>query len=106
MKKEAIHVIIKNPGRRAEPREIPNTLEELQGIVGGYIETVRFASDCLIICNEEGKLRNMEPNLFLCGELFVGPIILCGVDGEEFDDIPMPYDMFCELIPRLKEGEA
>lgn len=104
--KKTIDVIVKNPGMRAEPRTIPNTLEELQAIVGGYIVAVRFASDCVIICNEEGKLLGMDHNLFLMGEDFVGPIIIAGVKGEDFDDIPMPYDMFCELIPRLKEGEA
>lgn len=99
--KETIHVIVKNPGRPAEPREIPNTLKELQGFVGGKIETVRFASDCVIICNEEGKRQNLAPNIFLMGELFVGPIIIAGVRGEDFDDIPMPFDLFLELMPQL-----
>lgn len=105
MKKE-ITVIVKNPGRRAEPRVIPNTLEELQGIVGGHIEAVRFASDCVILCNEEGKLRGMAPNIFLMGEMFVGPVIILGTKGEDFDDIPMPYDLFLELIPQLGRGDA
>lgn len=99
--KENIRVIVKVPGRPAEPREIPNTLEELQGIVGGYIETVRFASDCTIVCNEEGKLLGLAPNIFLMGEQFVGPIIIAGVRGEDFDDIPMPFDLFMELMPQL-----
>lgn len=38
-------VIYKAPGCAPEPRDIPNTLEELQATVGGYIETVTFASD-------------------------------------------------------------
>lgn len=38
-------VIYKAPGCAPEPRDIPNTLEELQAAVGGYIETVTFASD-------------------------------------------------------------
>lgn len=33
-------VIYKAPGCAPEPRDIPNTLEELQAAVGGYIETV------------------------------------------------------------------
>ena len=99
--KEKITVIVKNPGEPAEEREIPNTLEALQGIVGGYIETVRFASDCTIVCNEEGKLREMEPNIFLMGEMFVGPVILVGTRQDEFDDVPMPLELFLELIPAL-----
>lgn len=101
--KEQIKVIVKAPGRTAEPRIIPNTLEELQGIVGGYIEVVRFASDCVIICNEEGKLYGLPHNIFLMGENFVGAIIIAGTSGEDFDDIPMGYDEFVELMPQLKE---
>lgn len=41
-----IRVLVKEPGKEAELREIPNTLEDLQCIVGGYIETVTFAEDC------------------------------------------------------------
>lgn len=47
-------IIYKAPGRSAEVRDVPNTLEALQGLVGGYIETVTVATDAVIICNEEG----------------------------------------------------
>ena len=30
-------IIYKAPGRSAEVRDVPNTLEALQGLVGGYI---------------------------------------------------------------------
>lgn len=49
-------VIYKAPGCAPEPRDIPNTMEELQATVGGYIETVTFATDAVVICNEEGRL--------------------------------------------------
>lgn len=41
---------------------IPNTLEKMQELVGGYIEAVRFADGAVLICNEEGKLNGMKPN--------------------------------------------
>ena len=40
-------VIYKAPGCAPEPRDIPNTLEELQATVGGYIETVTIATDAV-----------------------------------------------------------
>ena len=53
-----MRVIYKAPGCAPEPRDIPNTLEELQAAVGGgHIETVTIALDAVIICNEEGRLR-------------------------------------------------
>lgn len=53
-----MRVIYKAPGCAPEPRDIPNTLEDLQATVGGYIETVTIASDAVIICNEEGDFMD------------------------------------------------
>lgn len=38
------------------------TLEELQKIVGGYIEVVRLDDGAIMIINEEGKLHGLPPN--------------------------------------------
>lgn len=40
---------------------IENTLEGFQAAVGGYIETVTPCSDLTIVCNEEGRLMDLEP---------------------------------------------
>lgn len=81
-------VIYKAPGCAPEIIDVPNTLEALQEKVGGYIETVTFATDACIICNEEGKLLGLPDNCCLLGKHFVGPILIVGIDGEEFCDIP------------------
>ena len=84
-----IRVIIKRPGDQyANYKWIDNTLGAMQKIVGGYIETVTVFEDLVIICNEEGRLRGLEPNCEICGADFVGPIILAGIKGEEFADVP------------------
>ena len=33
----------------------------------------------------------------------VGFLLIAGTSGEDFDDIPMGYDEFVELMPQLKE---
>ena len=68
---------------------IPNDLHTIQELVGGYIETVTLATDACIICNEEGRLLGLTHNCKFCGTDFVGPILLVGVDGDEFTDCPM-----------------
>ena len=67
---------------------ISDTLENLQSTVGGYIETVTFG-DMVIICDEEGRLKNKEPNCTIGNVSFVGTIIAVGQDGDEFADVPM-----------------
>ena len=76
-----IKVIIKKPedqyGRLVE---IENELRVFQDIVGGYIETTGI-DDLVIICNEEGKLKNLKYNIAVGMDFLVGTIIICGAKG-------------------------
>ena len=81
---DMMRVLVKEPGKAAEEREIPNTLEALQGIVGGYIESLQPFEDGALIVNEEGKLMGLPPNFWFCGDLIVGTAVMVGVAGEEF----------------------
>ena len=101
-----ISVIIKQPGRVPYKTAISPTLENLQKTVGGgNIETVTFAADATIICNEEGRLRGMPYNCSVLGIDFVGPIIFAGVDGEDFCDFPCSFQDFKYLFDHLWEEE-
>lgn len=93
-----IKVLIKEPGKNPRSVWISNTLENLQKTVGGYIETVTLASDLVIICNEEGRLKDLPYNCNICGVDFVGTIILCGIEGDEFSNIPCDYQTAKEVI--------
>lgn len=79
--------IIKEPGRAPEIVEIPDELENYQGIVDGYIECVRWDDEHVLIVNEEGKLRGLDKNFRYGGDIIVGTAIWVGVDGEDFTDI-------------------
>ena len=92
-----MQVIYKAPGAPAEVRDIPNELSALQEAVGGYIETVSLASDAVVICNEEGRLMGLPHNTRFVGVDFVGPILIAGVDGEEFCDVPSVNLLLREL---------
>lgn len=72
---------------------VPNMLHPLQELVGGYIETVTIATDACVICKENGRLTDQEYNCEWCGIGFYGPILIVGVDGEDFTDCPMSVVM-------------
>ena len=82
-----MEVLIKEPGKKAQLKNIKNNLETLQEIVGGYIETVNF-DKAVVICNEEGLLKGLPFNCEITREgvsaKFAGTIIICGIDGEDF----------------------
>lgn len=79
-----INVVIKKPGEVGVIYNITDTLEELQNIVGGYIETFPFSplgGNLLIILDEEGKLKDKEVNLEVTSrgetvDVIVGTIII------------------------------
>lgn len=96
-----IDVIIKDPGKKPRHVAISNTLENLQRTVGGYIETVTIATDCVVICDEEGRLKGYEHNCHICGVDFVGTIIIAGINGDELADIPVGYQAFKLVFPEL-----
>ena len=86
-----ISVLIKDPGKKPRHVWIENSLNNLQKTVGGYIETVTLATDCVVICNEEWRLMGMPHNCTFCGVDFVGTIVIAGIDGDEFSDIPVTW---------------
>lgn len=98
-----ISVIIKEPGKVPRHVNISTTLENLQRTVGGYIETVTFATDACIICNEEGRLQGLPFCCRIFGVDFVGTIIMIGVNGEDFTDWPLTFADTKKLYPQLWE---
>lgn len=83
-----IRVLRKRPSKAVEEIQIDNTLVALQKEVGGYIESVTVATDLVILCDEEGRLKGKTYNCNLLGVDFVGSIIVAGVNGDEFSDVP------------------
>lgn len=60
---EKIRIVLKKVGQEPKVMNIENTLEAKQKLVNGLIEVVPLTDDILLICNEEGKLENLLPNL-------------------------------------------
>lgn len=79
-------------------KDIENTLETLQQEVGGYIETLTLAADCCMIVDEEGRLKDKPLNekASRLGLPIVGDVLLVGVDGDEFTDVPGAMIEMCK----------
>lgn len=107
MEKKQITAFIKNPGQVPHLEIVDNTLEAFQELVGGYIETVRPFTDCLMIVNEEGRINGMQFNCWYLGESFFGPMVFVGFDDEgNFDDMPISFSEFMETNRSLWEQEV
>ena len=81
-------IVKKLPGMAAEVIDIEINLESLQKEVCGMIEAVTLFEGSSFICNEEGRLLGMEPNIIINEVGFVGPLLVVGVQGEHFSELP------------------
>lgn len=100
-----LRAIIKRPDEEVgHVTNISTSLENLQKIVGGYIETVTIhrptstRPDIVIVCDEEGRLKGKEFCCSVMGITFVGEIIVLGVNQGDDD--------FCDCDLTLKEWMA
>ena len=86
-KEPEITVLKVEPGKEPEEVTIPNTLEAMQEMVGGFIEIVYLDGVCLV-CNEEGKLMGLEGNRRVGRDIISGTFFLAG---------DTDYGEFCSL---------
>lgn len=81
-KEKELKIVLKKVGENPEVMNIKNTLEAKQKLVDGLIEVVSITNDILLICNEEGKLENLPPNLLLDYDYIAGDCFFIGDDFE------------------------
>lgn len=83
MNVEKIKILIVEPTLDPYVKEIENTLEKKQKIVGGLIEFVELENDIDLIFNEEGKMYNLPMNRIIKNDIICGTFIIAGQkDGE------------------------
>lgn len=86
-RQQKLTVVVKCVGKEPEVTEIENTLFEMQVIVGGYIEAVYMFDGVVLICDEEGKIKNRPANFKLGRDIVVGDVFFVGTKGEDFTSL-------------------
>ena len=107
-----IRAIIKRPDELyGHMTNITHSLQNLQKIVGGYIEAIPLRKDVVILVNEFGKIQGLDfniPHPFTDKDFLVGTLIVLGVDGEEFGDLPADFEMstWKEILAKRRKGDS
>lgn len=101
-KEKTLRILLKRFGREPEERIIENTLRAKQLLVGGLIEVVPY-EDLLLICNEEGKLLDLPPNLLFDYDYIAGDCFLVGDDFENGDFRSLTDEEVEEYTQKLKD---
>lgn len=92
---------------RPKAIEYEDNLETLQKIVGGNIEYFGIGDGVCIICNEEGKLKNLDPNFYIKNsrnqaQLFVGDCLLVNTSSKTGNNINMTKHMLNYFTNNIK----
>lgn len=102
---KTIKAVYKRVGFDPVEVEIPNELDHLQMMVGGYIETVPWfgTRKTIMLVDEEGKLDRRPLNFVYKGEEIVGSVLWVGVHRDNFVHCPYSLEEFRTMWPWLFE---
>jgi hypothetical protein len=79
-----VRVAVYRVGQKPVVEEMPDTLEGMQAIVGGYIEAVFFPPTALVLyCDEEGLIKGKPLNRLVAGRI-------PNIDRSKYDWIMAP----------------
>ena len=85
-----MRILVVEPGKQPEEREIDGSLESMQQIVGGLIQAIYpFDDTVALICNDEGKLLGLPWNRVAGYDIIAGTFFLCDAppDSESFESL-------------------
>ena len=83
-----MRILVVEPERRPEVREIDGSLKSMQGIVGGLIQPIYLDDTVVLVCNDEGKVMNLPANRGLRDEdgqiydIVCGTFFVCGAPSD------------------------
>lgn len=113
IKKPELNVLLVEPKKRPRMVTIPHELSDMQGLVGGYIETVYpFDDPVVLVCNEEGKLEGLTLNRALFDDngrvydIISGSFFIAHVPPEAEDFQSMPDDLAQKYAARFAQPEV
>ena len=99
-----ITVLVVKPRRKPYVMEIEDSLENLQNMVGGYIQALfPYDDPVALICHEEGKLiglpwnRPLRDDEGMIYDIIAGTFLVTGLTEDNFGSLPQ------ELIEKYSE---
>ena len=98
-------LVIKANGQ-IEVKPYSGDVEQIQQVVGGYVECVNFSDTTSLWVNEEGKCIGLPPNLFATRlwekfygrtDIVVGDVAVLGGVDDEGDTLGCPQSIIDEV---------
>lgn len=105
---EEINGLLVLPGEDPVPVRFENSVKAIQSLIGGYFQAIpyRLGEDIWLLCDVDGKYKNLDPNFMFQGDIFVGPVLFLGTNalGDDFDDLShADMNLISGFMPMLRE---
>ena len=102
---KAIRILKVEPQKLPYEKEISNDLEGIQSEVEGLFECIYLDDNCILVCNDEGKLNGMELNRRVCNDIIAGPFFIVGdsQDGEFISLTDEQIEQYTEEFGKIQE---
>jgi hypothetical protein len=92
-------IIVLYVGKEPKVESHDLSLKTMQGLVNGYIEVVPLCSEFVLVCNEEGKLQDLEPNFALkMSDVVCGDAFICKSNGENLIGLTDDDILYLECV--------
>ena len=97
-------------GNQVKEEIIKNDYESIHSLVDGYVETLPIDNTHLIVCDEEGKIKGLNPSVYLISsrtlkvvEVIVGTCFITKIRGSDFSTLSK--EDLKELSKRIQYDE-
>ena len=102
---ERIRILKIEPQKLPYEKEINNDLKGIQDEVEGLFECIYLDENCILVCNEEGKLNGMELNRRVGNDIIAGPFFIGGDsrDGEFISLTDEQIEQYTEEFGKIQE---
>ena len=100
-----IRILKIEPQKLPYEKKINNDLEGIQGEVEGLFECIYLDDNCILVCNEEGKLNGMELNRRVGNDIIAGPFFIAGdsCDGEFISLTDEQIEQYTNEFSKIQE---
>ena len=102
---KTIRILKIEPQKLHYEKVINNDLEGIQGEVEGLFECIYLDDNCILVCNEEGKLNGMELNRRVGNDIIAGPFFIAGdsCDGEFISLTDEQVEQYTNEFSKIQE---
>lgn len=104
---KGLRVMVVEPDKEPYEKMLKHSLEAMQEVVGGYIETTRdsLLPGMILVVNEEGKIKGLPMNRSTHCDIICGTFFVCANGRDDFRSLSDEQIEEVKLVYGLPKGD-